>query len=87
MGMIVTLKQELPLMASQTDRVFSTTLAANQQVILAATDDVRWLYVTSMDGATRGWVKMSRVEWETKIAVGDVNVNIDDVFGNILYAD
>ncbi len=87
MGMIVTLKQELPLMASQTDRIFSSSLAAGQQVILAATDDVRWLYVTSMDGATSGWVKMSRVEWETKIAVGDINVNIDDVFGNILYAD
>ena len=24
---------------------------------------------------------------ETKIAVGDVDMNIDDVFGNILYAD
>ena len=87
MGMIVTLKQELPLMACQSDRVFSAALAPGQQVILAATDDVRWLYVTDLDGATRGWVKMTRVEWETKIAVGDVDVNIDDVFGNILYAD
>ncbi|MBO4886452.1 MAG: hypothetical protein J5602_14160 [Clostridia bacterium] len=87
MGMIVTLKRELPLMASQTDRVFSANLAPDQQVILAATDDVRWLYVTSLDGQTRGWVKMTRVEWQTKIAVGDIDVNIDDVFGDILYAD
>ncbi len=87
MGMIVTLKQELPLMASQYDRIFSDTLAPDQQVILAATDDVRWLYVTSLDGQTRGWVKMTRVEWQTKIAVGDIDVNIDDVFGDIMYAD
>ena len=86
-GMIVTLRQELPLMASQTDRIFSATLEADQQVILAASDDVRWLYVTSMDGATAGWVRMSRVDWEQRITVGDRDVAVDDVFGNILYAD
>ena len=87
MGMIVTLRQELPLMASQTDRVFSANLAAGQQVILAATDDVRWLYVTSMDGLTRGWVRMSSVDWEQKITVGDRDVPVNDVFDGIVYAD
>ena len=88
-GMIVTLKEELPLMASQTDRVYSGILTPeeNEQVILAATDDRRWLYVTSMDGWTAGWVKMSHVDYAVKIDVGDEQMDVDDVFGNILYAD
>ncbi|MBQ8952726.1 MAG: hypothetical protein IJ048_01300 [Clostridia bacterium] len=88
-GMIVSLNQELPLLASQTDRVYAGVLLPeeNKQVVLAATDDVRWLYVSSLDGATVGWVKMSRVDWETKLTVGDVEMNVDDVFGDILYAD
>ena len=88
-GMIVSLKEELPLLASQTDRIYSGTLLPeeNKQVILAATDDVRWLYVSSLDGQTAGWVKMSNVDWETKLTVGDREMNVNDVFGDILYAD
>ena len=88
-GMIVSLKEELPLLASQTDRVYYDILLPekNEQVILAATDDRRWLYVTSLDGYTGGWVKMSRVDWETMLTVDDEEMDINDVFGDILYAD
>ena len=88
-GMIVSLKEELPLLASQTDRVFSGILTpeANERVILAASDDVRWLYVTSLDGQTAGWVKMGNVDWMTRITVGDEEMDVNDVFGDIIYAD
>ncbi len=88
-GMIVSLKEELPLLASQTDRVYAATLfpEKDSQVILVASDDVRWLYVSSMDGLTAGWVKMSDVDYVDMITVGDTEMDVDDVFGDILYAD
>jgi|GEM_PF-6516612 len=88
-GMIVSLKQELPLMASQTDRFFTGALLPekNSQVVLAATDDCRWLYVTSMEGDIAGWVRMRSVDYVVKLTVGDIEADIDDVFGSILYAD
>ena len=40
-----------------------------------------------MDGLTRGWVRMSSVDWEQKITVGDRDVPVNDVFDGIVYAD
>ncbi len=88
-GMIVSLNEELPLLASQTDRVYAATLTpeANSRVILAATDDIRWLYVTSLDGETAGWVKMNREDYATMLTVGDEEMHAGEVFGDIIYAD
>ena len=88
-GMIVSLNEELPLLASQTDRVYAATLTpeANSRVILAATDDIRWLYVTALDGETAGWVKMNREDYATMLTVGDEEMHAGEVFGDIIYAD
>ncbi len=89
MGMIVDLKADLPLLASRYDADASATLTANQQVVLAATDDCRWLYVSSLDGETAGWVKLtgSTDAFTDGVIVNGQATDVNDVFGNILYAD
>ena len=89
MGMIVDLKTDLPLLASRYDADASATLTANQQVVLAATDDCRWLYVTSLDGETAGWVKLadSADEFVDGVILNGQATDVNDIFGNILYAD
>ena len=89
MGMIVDLKIDLPLLASRFDADASATLTANQQVVLAATDDCRWLYVSSLDGETAGWVKLTgaTVAVTDGVVVNGQATDVNDVFGNILYAD
>lgn len=89
MGMIVDLKIDLPLLASRFDTDASVTLTANQQVVLAATDDCRWLYVSSLDGETAGWVKLtgSTDAFTDGVIVNGQATDVNDVFGNILYAD
>lgn len=89
MGMIVDLKIDLPLLASRFDADASATLTANQQVVLAATDDCRWLYVSSLDGETAGWVKLtgSTDAFTDGVIVNGQATDVNDVFGNILYAD
>ena len=89
MGMIVDLKIDLPLLASRFDADASATLTANQQVVLAATDDCRWLYVSSLDGETAGWVKLTGATdaFTDGVIVNGQATDVNDVFGNILYAD
>ncbi len=89
MGMIVDLKIDLPLLASRFDTDASATLTANQQVVLAATDDCRWLCVSSLNGETRGWVKLadSSDDFVDGVIVNGQATDVNDVFGNILYAD
>ena len=88
-GMIVSLKRDINLFASPTDAAPSVTLSAAEypRVILAATDDVRWIHVTSFNGDRRGWVRMGREDYETVLYLNGGTVNINDVFGDILYAD
>lgn len=89
MGMIVTLKEDLPLSATRSDTDATRLLEANQQVILAATDDARWLYVTSMDGETAGWVSFEAADsgYGERVLIDGVATPIDDVFADIVYAD
>ena len=87
MGMIVTLNQDLTLKATRFDSEASIDLAAGQQVILAASDDVHWLYVSNMDGANGGWVEFDGADYPEKVSVNGAYTDIDDVFANILYAD
>ena len=89
MGMIVDLKIDLPLLASRYDADASATLKAGRQVVLAATDDCRWLCVSSLDGETSGWVKLTGATdtFTDGVVVNGQATDVNDVFGNILYAD
>ena len=86
-GMIVTLKTALPLLECQTDTAYASQLLPGQQIIITATDDVRWAHVSSFDGDVSGWVRMRRVDYGERIVVGNVEMPINDVFGGIPYAD
>ncbi len=63
-------------------------LEAGQQVILAASDDVGWLYVSSMDGTAGGWVEFSTSDEDyfEMINVNGAYANLDEVFGDVFYA-
>lgn len=87
MGMIVTLNYDLPLYASRWDNSASTLLTGNRKVILAASDDVSWLYVTDFEGVTRGWVRMMKYDYADYLVLDTGYVAIDDIFADILYAD
>lgn len=89
MGMIVTLNEDLPLYAARYDTDATRLLEYGQQVILAATDDARWLYVTSMDGETAGWVvfEVGASGYGESILIDGIATPIDDVFADIVYAD
>ena len=87
MGMIVTLNQNLSLKATRFDSEASIDLAAGQQIILVASDDVRWLYVSNMDGSIGGWVEFNGPNCREMINVNGACTDIDDVFEHILYAD
>ena len=89
LGMILELKVDLPLLAARGDTTYTGMLAAdeNPQVVVSATDGVRWLYLTSMDGETAGWVKIDREDWRTRVYRAGLPLDCDEVFGNIFYAD
>ena len=87
MGMIVYLNQDLSLKATRFDSEASIDLAAGQQIILVASDDVRWLYVSNMDGSIGGWVEFNGPNCREMINVNGACTDIDDVFEHILYAD
>ena len=76
-------------LASRYDADASATLKAGQQVVLAATDDCRWLCVSSLDGETSGWVKLigATDTFTDGVVVNGQATDVNDVFGNILYAD
>ena len=88
-GMIVSLKTDLALRESPFDESPALTLRPedSERVILAATDDARWLYVTDMSGEAAGWVRMGREDYATVIYQSGGAVDVNDVFGDILYAD
>ena len=87
MGMIVTLNQDLTLKATRFDSEATIDLAAGQQIILVASDDVHWLYVSNMDGSIGGWVEFNGADYPEMINVNGTYTDIDGVFKNIFYAD
>ena len=87
MGMLVTTKTELALSSSLYEIRNDVRLAAGQDVLLVASDDVSRLFVTSLDGENRGWLAMRSEDWVDYILVNGRYTEIDDVFDNILYAD
>ena len=88
MGMIVYLNQALSLKATRYDDEATVYLEADQQIILVASDDVRWLYVSSMDGTAGGWVEFSTSDEDyfEMINVNGAYANLDEVFGDVFYA-
>ena len=87
MGMVVALKTELPLRASRFDTAASVQLASGETVILAASDDVSWLYVTDLNCTVKGWVRMQSIDYGDYIEINGKYVYVDEVFDDILYAD
>lgn len=87
MGRITTLQMDLPLMGERADGAPIATLAAGSKVILTATDGVRWVYATSLDGQTRGWFRWRHLDWPSEVNVGGVWMPEDEVFTYLLYAD
>lgn len=86
MKMVVDLNVDLPVCASLYDMEPTTVLEAGQKVILSASDDVSRLYVTA-PGGEGGWVRMTNIDWQEMILLDGRWTPIDDVFGNIFYAD
>ena len=91
MGTIVKLTEDLPLLASRYDTESTLMLAADQQAVLTATDDCRWLYVTgtSDDGTIGGWVKLGTTEdgYTDAVIIDGVATDVNSVFKGILYSD
>lgn len=87
MGMIVTAKVELPLLASRFDAVPTLKIPADTKVILASCDDVSWLCVSSMDGSIVGYLRFTTIEYGEYFNIGNKKLAVDDVFADIFYAD
>ena len=87
MGMIVKSKVELRLLASKCDTAPLMRVPADTRVILASSDDVTWLCVSTMDGSVTGYLRMTGIEYMDYLTVGDRFLPVDDVFDGIFYAD
>ncbi len=86
MGQIVTLKKNLPVLASRYDTEPVKTLTAGEKAIISATDDCRWLYVVDAELDEGGWVKMQG-EYTATIQIGESWVDETEVFDGLVYAD
>ena len=91
LGAQVTLKRDLPLMVSRTDDEVAMTLQAGESAVVAATDDVCWIYIVPEKYAddclyTGGWVRMP-ADGFAEILVDGESVPAYDVMDGLLYAD
>lgn len=89
MGTVVTLKKDITLQVSRQNGETALTLAAGEQAVIVATDDVEWLYIQALnEDYTRdynaGWLRLADA-WDVEIG-GEV-VSTMDVFNGLLYAD
>ena len=87
MGMIVTTKVELPLLASKYDTVPSLYIPEGTKAVLVSSDDVAWLCVSTLDGSTTGYLRMTYHDYGDYLTVGNKVMYADDVFDGIFYAD
>ena len=100
MGVIVRLLRDLPLLTSVYDTEPTAKLDAGQNVMLAATDDIRWLYVsgledgadvekeyTGLDNKNGGWVRFETEGYEEYLIIDGEKVMLDDVFDGIFYGN
>lgn len=87
MGMIVTAKVELPLLASKYDTAPSLYIPEGTKAVLVSSDDVAWLCVSTLDGCTTGYLRMTYFDYGDYLTVGNKVMYADDVFDGIFYAD
>ena len=87
MGLIAETKIDLPLQASRTDDTVSGTIAAGEKIVFAATDNLHWVYATSLDGTVSGWFYGDYSDYPATIRVSGKTVNADDAFADLMYAD
>lgn len=86
MGILVTLKVDLPLVISMTDSEVSATLPAGSQAIICASDDVGWIYIQAIDSLECGWVKVTG-DSKCDCIVGNEILSSYDVFDGLIFAD
>lgn len=86
MGLIATLKVDLPLMKSRINHEVISTIQAGSQVILCATDDVEWVYVKSRDGFAGGWMRLTG-DYGYECVVGEESMASYEVFDGLIFAD
>ena len=87
MRMIVTLDKDLSVRASRFEEVPGSVVEGGQKVALTATDDVAWVYVSSLDGEQKGWMHVRAQDYLHEIEVDGQWLPESDVFSNLLYAD
>lgn len=87
MGLIAETKMDLPLQASRTDDTASGTIAAGEKIVFAATDNLHWVYASSLDGSISGWFYGDFSDYPSTIRVNGKTVNADDAFADLMYAD
>lgn len=87
MGLIAKTKAELPLQVSRTDDASAGAIAAGAKIVLAATDNLHWVYAESEDGQTRGWFYVDASDYPTMVRVNGEMTSADEVFDNLMYAD
>ena len=86
MGMIVDLTRDISLSAVKGGYDYSVSVPAGQQVVLVSSDDAKWLYVSDLSG-NGGWMDFEASDWPVLVNVGGGYAALDEVFGNIFYAD
>ena len=87
MRFVVDLKVDLPVRASRFDMGASETIRGGQKLALTATDDVRWVHVSTLDGKQKGWIRVNIAEYPYTVDIGGTWTDQAQVFGNLLYAD
>lgn len=87
MGMIVETKVEIPLLASKYDTAPSLYIPEGTKAVLVSSDDVAWLCVSTMDGSTYGYLRMTYHDYGDYLTIGNRTMYAEDVFEGIFYAD
>ncbi|MFZ2537372.1 MAG: hypothetical protein WAX04_00525 [Oscillospiraceae bacterium] len=87
MGTIVTLKCDLPLQASRTNNTTNMIIKAGLNVVLVATDDIEWVYVSPAENSSYngGWLQLKLDSFDTCL-IGDKEIPAGDIFEGLFYA-
>ena len=90
MGFHVTVTRDLPLQVSRTNPSLACVVPAGSSAIIAATDDIEWLYIQptarnwEYDFAG-GWLRVA--DYGYKASVGGETIQTAELFTGLLYAD
>lgn len=90
MGAIVTVKQDIPLQISRTNPDLAYVLKAGDRAVIAATDDIEWLYIAPLSPSyeyerTAGWLR-TEIGGYSALIDGE-SVSTFDLFDGLFYAD